>query len=69
LRNRYFLIIPRIFAKVTPRRLIWRASRWRKLSAGCLGWTGWCGALHALTFGTYHAAAVALIHQHFRGRQ
>ena len=24
--------------------------------------------LHAFTFGTYHAAAVALIHQHFRGR-
>jgi PPP family 3-phenylpropionic acid transporter len=32
-------------------------------------WLVWgAQTLHAFTFGTYHAAAVALIHQHFRGR-
>ncbi len=70
-----FLIIPRIFARVTPRRLILASFALAVLRFLLIAWgveTTWVvwGAqtLHAFTFGTYHAAAVALIHQHFRGR-
>ena len=70
-----FLIIPRIFARIAPRRLIllsfgvavvrFLVIAWGVESA----WLIW-GAqiLHAFTFGTYHAAAVGLIHHHFQGR-
>ena len=70
-----FLIIPRIFARVTPRRLILASFALAVLRFLMIAWgveSPWLvwGAqtLHAFTFGTYHAAAVALIHQHFRGR-
>ena len=70
-----FLIIPRIFAKVSPRRLILASFALAVLRFLVIAWgveSAWVvwGAqtLHAFTFGTYHAAAVALIHQHFRGR-
>ncbi|HMM47662.1 MAG TPA: MFS transporter [Thiobacillaceae bacterium] len=70
-----FLIIPRIFARVTPRRLILASFVLAALRFLMIGWgvdSPWLvwGAqtLHAFSFGTYHAAAVALIHQHFRGR-
>ena len=70
-----FLIIPRIFAQVTPRKLILASFALAVLRFLVIAWgveSAWLvwGAqtLHAFTFGTYHAAAVALIHQHFRGR-
>ena len=70
-----FLIIPRIFARVTPRRLILASFALAVLRFLLIAWgveSAWLvwGAqtLHAFTFGTYHAAAVALIHAHFRGR-
>jgi len=70
-----FLIIPRIFARVSPRRLILASFGLAVLRFLLIAWgveTSWVvwGAqtLHAFTFGTYHAAAVALIHRHFRGR-
>ncbi len=70
-----FLIIPRIFARVTPRRLILASFALAVLRFLLIAWgveSAWVvwGAqtLHAFTFGTYHAAAVALIHAHFRGR-
>jgi len=70
-----FLIIPRIFAQVTPRHLILASFALAVLRFLLIAWgveSVWVvwGAqtLHAFTFGTYHAAAVALIHQHFRGR-
>ncbi len=70
-----FLIIPRIFARVTPRQLILAsfalgALRFLLIAFGVDStWLVWSAqTLHAFTFGTYHAAAVALIHQHFRGR-
>ncbi len=70
-----FLIIPRIFARVSPRRLILASFALAVLRFLLIAWgveTSWVvwGAqtLHAFTFGTYHAAAVALIHRHFRGR-
>lgn len=70
-----FLVIPRIFAHVTPRRLILASFALAVLRFLLIAWgveSSWIvwGAqtLHAFTFGTYHAAAVALIHAHFRGR-
>ncbi len=70
-----FLIIPRIFSRVTPRTLILASFALAVLRFLLIAWgveSAWVvwGAqtLHAFTFGTYHAAAVALIHQHFRGR-
>lgn len=70
-----FLIIPRIFAQVTPRRLLLASFALAVLRFLLIAWgveSAWLiwGAqtLHAFTFGTYHAAAVALIHQNFRGR-
>ena len=70
-----FLIIPRIFARVTPRRLILisfaaAVVRFLVIAWGVdSAWLIWgAQTLHAFTFGTYHAAAVGLIHQHFQGR-
>jgi MFS transporter, PPP family, 3-phenylpropionic acid transporter len=70
-----FLVIPRIFARVTPRRLLLASFALAVLRFLLIAWgveSPWIvwGAqtLHAFTFGTYHAAAVALIHAHFRGR-
>ena len=70
-----FLVVPRIFARVTPRRLILASFALAVLRFLLIAWgveSAWVvwGAqtLHALTFGTYDAAAVALIHAHFRGR-
>ncbi len=70
-----FLAIPRIFARVTPRKLILASFALAVLRFLLIAWgveSAWLvwGAqtLHAFTFGTFHAAAVALIHAHFRGR-
>jgi len=70
-----FLVIPRIFARVTPRKLILASFALAVLRFLLIAWgveSAWLvwGAqtLHAFTFGTFHAAAVALIHAHFRGR-
>ena len=70
-----FLIIPRIFARVTLRRLILISFALAVVRFLVIAWgvdSTWLiwGAqtLHAFTFGTYHAAAVGLIHQHFQGR-
>ncbi len=70
-----FLTIPRIFSRITPHQLILASFALAVLRFLVIAWgvesasLVW-GAqiLHAFTFGTYHAAAVALIHQHFRGR-
>jgi PPP family 3-phenylpropionic acid transporter len=70
-----FLVIPRLFARVTPRRLILASFalavlRFLLIAWGVeLAWLVWgAQTLHAFTFGTFHVSAVALIHQHFRGR-
>jgi PPP family 3-phenylpropionic acid transporter len=70
-----FLIIPRIFARVTPRRLLLASFAFAVLRFLMIAWgveSPWivwsAQTLHAFTFGTFHAAAVALIHRHFRGR-
>jgi PPP family 3-phenylpropionic acid transporter len=70
-----FLVVPRLFARVSPRQLILASFALAVLRFLMIAWgvgSPWLvwGAqtLHAFTFGTYHAAAVALVHQHFRGR-
>ena len=70
-----FLTIPRIFARVSARRLILLSFALATLRFLLIAWgvdTPWliiaAQTLHAFTFGTYHAAAVSLIHQHFQGR-
>jgi len=70
-----FLIIPRIFARLTARRLILISFALAVMRFLLIAWgvdTPWliiaAQTLHAFTFGTYHAAAVSLIHQHFQGR-
>ncbi len=70
-----FLFVPRIFARVTARHLILASFALAVLRFLIIAWgvkSTWLvwGAqtLHAFSFGTYHAAAVALIHQHFQGR-
>ena len=70
-----FLIIPHIFARVSARRLILLSFALAALRFLIIAWgvdIPWliiaAQTLHAFTFGTYHAAAVSLIHQHFQGR-
>jgi PPP family 3-phenylpropionic acid transporter len=70
-----FLVVPRIFARITPRELILASFALAVLRFLLIAWgveSNWivwaAQALHAFTFGTYHAAAVALVHHHFRGR-
>ncbi|MHB8915408.1 MAG: MFS transporter [Thiobacillus sp.] len=70
-----FLIIPRIFARISARRLILLSFALAVLRFLLIAFgvdTPWliiaAQTLHAFTFGTYHAAAVSLIHQHFQGR-
>ena len=70
-----FLIIPRIFARVTLRQLILVSFALAAVRFLVIAWgvesawlMGGAQVLHAFTFGTYHAAAMGLIHQHFQGR-
>ena len=70
-----FLMIPRLFARISARRLILLSFALAVLRFLLIAWgvdTPWliiaAQTLHAFTFGTYHAAAVSLIHQHFQGR-
>lgn len=70
-----FLMIPRLFARITARRLILISFALAAVRFLLIAWgvdTPWliiaAQTLHAFTFGTYHAAAVSLIHQHFQGR-
>ena len=70
-----FLMIPRLFARISARRLILISFALAGMRFLLIAWgvdTPWliiaAQTLHAFTFGTYHAAAVSLIHQHFQGR-
>jgi PPP family 3-phenylpropionic acid transporter len=71
-----FLVLPRIFRRIAPQRLILGSFALAVLRFLVIAWgvdspglVLFAQTLHAFTFGTYHAAAVALIHAHFRGRQ
>jgi len=70
-----FLMIPRLFARISARRLILISFALAGMRFLLIAWgvdTPWliiaAQTLHAFTFGTYHAAAVSLIHHHFQGR-
>ncbi|MEW5769611.1 MAG: MFS transporter [Pseudomonadota bacterium] len=70
-----FLVMPRVFARVRPETVLLATL----LAAGArfvlIGWLVdnlpvllFAQLLHALTFGAYHASAMALVHRYFVGR-
>ena len=70
-----FLIMPRVFARIRVETVLLVTLMAAVLRFILIGW--WVDVtalllfaqvLHALTFGAYHAAAMALIHRWFRGR-
>ncbi len=70
-----FLIMPRVFAHIRVETVLLVTLLAASLRFVLIGW--WVDVtalllfaqvLHALTFGAYHAAAMALIHRWFRGR-
>ncbi len=70
-----FLIMPRVFAHIRVETILLLTLLAAALRFVLIGW--WVDVtplllfaqvLHALTFGAYHAAAMALIHRWFRGR-
>lgn len=70
-----FLIMPRVFARIRVETILLVTLLAATLRFVLIGW--WVDVmavllfaqvLHALTFGAYHAAAMALIHRWFRGR-
>ncbi len=70
-----FLIMPRVFARIRVETVLLVTLLAAVLRFVLIGW--WVDVmavllfaqvLHALTFGAYHAAAMALIHRWFRGR-
>jgi len=70
-----FLIMPRVFARIKVETVLLLTLLAATLRFVLIGWwvdvTGlllFAQVLHALTFGAYHAAAMALIHRWFRGR-
>ncbi|MFO1429988.1 MAG: MFS transporter [Candidatus Competibacteraceae bacterium] len=70
-----FLLIPRLLPALGARRLLLLAMaltslRWWLLGryAGQLGLLLFSQSLHAFSFGVYHATAIYLIHQFFKGR-
>lgn len=70
-----FLIMPRVFRRVRVETvllvtLVVAAVRFLIVGwlAESLAWLLFAQVLHALTFGAYHASAIALVHRHFWGR-
>lgn len=70
-----FLILPRVLRQVRVETVFLLTLLTAALRFLAIGW--WVDqlavlivaqALHALSFGAYHAAAMALVHRHFRGR-
>jgi len=70
-----FLVMPRVFARVRPETvllvtLLAAGVRFVLIGylAGSLAVLLFAQLLHALTFGAYHASAMALVHRYFTGR-
>jgi MFS transporter, PPP family, 3-phenylpropionic acid transporter len=70
-----FLAMPRIVARVRVETVLLATLLAAALRFLIIGWEAeilpallFAQALHALTFGAYHASALALVHRHFRGR-
>lgn len=70
-----FIVMPRVFGFIRAETvLLWAllAAVLRFLliawAVDALGWLLFAQVLHALTFGAYHAAAMALVHRWFKGK-
>lgn len=70
-----FLVMPRVFARVRPETVLLATLLAAGLRFVLIGFLAgnlpvllFAQLLHALTFGAYHASAMALVHRHFTGR-
>jgi PPP family 3-phenylpropionic acid transporter len=70
-----FLVMPRVFARVRQETVLLVTLLAAALRFLLIGWLVadlpvllFAQMLHALTFGAYHASALALVHRHFTGR-
>ena len=70
-----FLVMPRVFRKVRPETVLLLTLLAAAVRFLLIGWLAddlslllLAQLLHALTFGAYHASALALVHRHFTGR-
>jgi PPP family 3-phenylpropionic acid transporter len=70
-----FLVMPRVFARVRPETVMLLTLLAAALRFILIGWLAgsvpvllFAQLLHALTFGAYHASAMALVHRHFTGK-
>lgn len=70
-----FLLMPRVFARVRPETVLLSTLLAAVLRFVLIGWLVdnlpvllFAQLLHALTFGAYHASAMALVHRYFVGR-
>jgi PPP family 3-phenylpropionic acid transporter len=70
-----FLVMPRLLKRIPAETMVLVTLLAAALRFVLIGW--WVASLpvllfaqllHALTFGAYHAAAIGLVHRHFRGR-
>ncbi|NWG86310.1 MAG: MFS transporter [Hydrogenophilaceae bacterium] len=70
-----FLVMPRVFKRLRVETVLLLTLAAAALRFLIIAWQVdnlplllFAQALHALTFGAYHASAMALVHRHFRGR-
>jgi PPP family 3-phenylpropionic acid transporter len=70
-----FLVMPRVFARVRPETILLFTLLAAALRFVLIGWLVdnlpvllFAQLLHALTFGAYHASAMALVHRYFVGK-
>ncbi|HRH80183.1 MAG TPA: MFS transporter [Thiobacillaceae bacterium] len=70
-----FLVMPRVFARLRVETVLLVTLAAAALRFLLIGWLAdrmavllFAQLLHALTFGAYHASALALVHRHFKGR-
>ncbi|MBI5331277.1 MAG: MFS transporter [Betaproteobacteria bacterium] len=70
-----FLVMPRVFRRVRPETVMLVTLFAAALRFLLIGWRAddlpvllFAQLLHALTFGAYHASAMALVHRHFVGK-
>ena len=70
-----FLVMPRVFRTIRPETVLLVSLAVAAVRFVLIGWQAdnlavllFAQLLHAFTFGTYHASALALVHHHFTGR-
>ncbi len=70
-----FLIMPRVFRSISPETVLLATLLTAAVRFLLIGWQAdntpvllLAQLMHALTFGAYHASALALVHRHFTGK-